>query len=121
MEKLRQIKHWVVEQVLWAEHELKGKSGTEKKAAVVKKLDELIQLPFYLEWVDDILISYFVDQACELLNAQFSHHFDEADISSIQENKIAEDMTSIFLTKIIDQQQEQQEQQATKGADTNGE
>ena len=101
MEKLKQIKKWVVEQVIWAEKELKGKSGQEKKAAVVKKLDELITLPFYLEWVDDILISYFVDQACESLNAQLSHHFEEKNISDEQEQKIAENITGVFFPKSV--------------------
>ncbi len=58
----------VIEQVAWAERELKGKTGSEKKAAVVKKLDDLIKLPAYLEWVDDILIGYLVDKACDMFN-----------------------------------------------------
>ena len=58
----------VIEQVAWAERELKGKTGPEKKAAVVKKLDDLIKLPAYLEWVDDILIGYLVDKACYMFN-----------------------------------------------------
>ena len=58
----------VIEQVAWAERELKGKTGPEKKAAVVKKLDDIIKLPAYLEWIDDILISYLVDKACDMFN-----------------------------------------------------
>ena len=67
MDKITEIKKWVIEQVISSETEING-SGAEKKAAVVKKLDELIKLPFYLEWVDDKIISSLVDQACEKLN-----------------------------------------------------
>ena len=74
---LNQIKKWALEQVLWAEKNLKNKSGEEKKAAVVKKLDDMITLPSSLEWVDDIIIGYIVDKACEKLNALAGHNFGE--------------------------------------------
>ena len=41
-DKLKQIKKWVIENVLWAERELKGKTGPEKRAVIVNKLDDLI-------------------------------------------------------------------------------
>ncbi len=59
----------VIEQVAWAERELKGKTGKQKREAVVKKLDDIITLPAYLEWVDDFLIGYLVDKACEMFNS----------------------------------------------------
>ena len=89
MEKLKQIKRWVIEQVLWAESAMKGKTGAEKKAAVVKKLDDLIQLPFYLEWCDDIVIEWLVDQACDKLNGLIGHNFADTKLSNEQENSIA--------------------------------
>ena len=92
MEKLKQIKNWTVEQVLWAEKELRGKTGAEKKAAVVKRLDDLIQLPFYLEWVDDIIISYLVDQACEKLNAISAHTFADIELNDVDKARIAEEL-----------------------------
>ena len=64
MEKLKQIKKWAIEQVLWAEKELRGKTGAEKRAAVVAKLDDMIKLPSRLEWVDDIILGIIVDNAC---------------------------------------------------------
>ena len=70
-----EVKKFAIEQVLWAEKNLKGKSGAEKKAAVVKKLDDMITLPSYLEWVDDIVIGYIVDKACEKLNIFAGHNF----------------------------------------------
>ena len=68
-DKFKGIVHDVIEQVVWAERELRGKTGAEKKAIVVKKLDDLIVLPAALEWVDDILISYLVDLACNMFNS----------------------------------------------------
>lgn len=61
-------KRMAVEYVIWAETELKGKTGAEKKAAVIKKLDDMITLPGWLEWLDDILIGLFIDKLCTVLN-----------------------------------------------------
>ena len=90
MLNMTQIKAWVIEQVLWAEKNLKGKSGAEKKAAVVQKLDELIKLPFYLEWVDDIIISYLVDVVCSKLNEITQHDFSNLNLNEAQEMELAE-------------------------------
>ena len=68
-DKFKGIVNDVIEQVVWAERELRGKSGAEKKAIVVKKIDDLIVLPATLEWVDDILINYLVDLACNMFNS----------------------------------------------------
>ena len=68
-DKFKRIVNDVIEQVVWAERELRGKSGAEKKAIVVKKLDDLIVLPAALEWVDDILINHLVDLACNMFNS----------------------------------------------------
>ena len=76
-DKFKGIVNDVIEQVVWAERELRGKSGAEKKAIVVKKLDDLIVLPAALEWVDDILISYLVDLACSMFNSM-DEKFEEA-------------------------------------------
>lgn len=89
MDKINEIKKWVIEQVLWAETSLKGKSGTEKKAAVVKKLDDLIKLPYYLEWVDDMVISWLVDQACDKLNYMTRRNFEGLQLSDEVKNGVA--------------------------------
>lgn len=68
-DKFKGIVHHVIEQVVWAERELSGKSGAEKKAIVVKKIDDLFVLPAALEWVDDFLIGYLVDLACNMFNS----------------------------------------------------
>ena len=80
-----EIKKFAIEQVLWAEKNLNGKSGAEKKAAVVKKLDDMIKLPSYLEWVDDVIIGYIVDKACEKLNDFAGHDFGK--VEGILENQ----------------------------------
>ena len=67
------LKSWVVEQVLWAEKNMVGKTGAEKRAAVVAKLDDLLPLPWFLEWMDGPLIGWLVDKACALLNAEKGH------------------------------------------------
>ena len=67
-ETYNKIKVMVVEAVIWAETEFGGRTGEEKKAAVVDKLDTMIVLPFYLEWLDNLLIGYLVDLACEKMN-----------------------------------------------------
>ena len=88
-----EIKKFAIEQVLWAEKNLKGKSGAEKKAAVVKKLDDMITLPSYLEWVDDVIIGYIVDKACEKLNDFAGHNFGELkELTEKQEQELADEI-----------------------------
>ena len=86
---LDNAKKQIVEQVIWAEKELVGKSGADKKKAVIKKLDDLIKLPAYLEWVDDIVISSLVDQACEKLNNLTAHNFKDAAVNEVDKANIA--------------------------------
>ena len=89
---LDNAKKEIVEQVIWAEKNLLGKSGADKKAAVVKRIDDLIKLPPYLEWIDGMIISYLVDQACEKLNAMTAHSFKDVDINEADKAKIASEM-----------------------------
>lgn len=90
--KINEIKAWAIEQVLWAEKNLQGKSGAEKKAAVVKKLDDLIVLPSYLEWIDDIIIGKLVDIVCEKLNVFSEHNIAKLELTAEQEQKIADEI-----------------------------
>ena len=85
-------KKWAIEQVLWAEKNLKGKSGKEKKEAVIKKLDDLITLPGYLEWVDDVVLSWLVDSVCDKLNLLTGHDFERIELSEKQEQEIASEI-----------------------------
>ena len=90
---LKKIKMWTIEQVLWAEKNLKGKSGAERKAAVIKKLDELIVLPSYLEWVDDLILSWLVDKVCDKLNTLTGHNFGNLWLTADRELELAEEIS----------------------------
>ena len=87
---LKQIKEWVMEQVLWAERELKGKPGPEKRAAVVQKVDDMIVLPWWLEWADGPMIGWLVDQACNLLNEAHGHDWENVGGSGEERAVMAE-------------------------------
>ena len=89
---LEQIKLWAIEQVLWAEKTFKGKEGAAKKAEVIKKLDDMIVLPPYLEWVDDMVLSWLVDIVCEKLNFMTGHDFTELELTEQQEQEIADEI-----------------------------
>lgn len=88
-EKIEQIKIWIIEKVIWAEKELDGKTGAEKKSAVVKKIDDMVKLPAYLEWLDDIIIGKIIDSVCKKLNAISGHNFAKLELDAKQEEKIA--------------------------------
>lgn len=89
---MRKLKMWVVEQVLWAEQNMKGKSGKEKRDAVVEKLDAMLKLPAYLEPFDGPIIGFFVDLAVSKLNAFAGHGFGTAALTGAQEEEIAGSM-----------------------------
>ncbi len=89
----KQIKQWTIEQVMWAEKNLKGKNGAEKKKAVIEKLDEMIILPNYLEWVDDIVLSPLVDRICDKLNEVMGHDFGKIQLTETQERDIADEIS----------------------------
>lgn len=91
-EKLQRLKEWIIKQVFWAEKELDGKSGAEKRAAVIKKLDEMITLPGYFEWLDDILIGKAVDTICGKLNTEYGHKFKDVELNAEQEQKLADEI-----------------------------
>ena len=89
------VKRTIVDQVIWAEKELVDKSGSEKKAAVIKKLDDLIKLPASLEWVDDMVLSYLVDQACEKLNTLTAHNFGNVELNNVDKRQVANELKEI--------------------------
>ena len=86
---LKQIREWVMEQVLWAEKNLKGKSGAEKRAAVVQKVDDMITLPWWLEWADGPMIGWLVDSACQLLNDIHGHDWNDIGVSGEERAALA--------------------------------
>ncbi len=86
------IKKTVIEQVMWAEKNLKGKNGAQKRKAVVSKLDEVIKLPPSLEWLDDMILGWLVDRVCDQLNELTRHNFGEWELSETQEREIADEI-----------------------------
>lgn len=86
------VKKFAIEKVMWVEKNLKGKTGQEKKQAVVKMIDDMIKLPACLEWADDLIISYVVDKVCELLNSETNHDFENLKMDASQEKKLASEI-----------------------------
>lgn len=62
------LKLWVVQLVIATEKELPGATGAEKRANVVKQLDEMVKLPWYAEPFDGPAFGLLVDMVCEKLN-----------------------------------------------------
>lgn len=89
MEKIKKLKEWTLEQILWAEKNLKDKDGPAKKKAVLAKLDELIKLPCYLEWMDDLVISWLIDKTCKYLNEITAHNFSGLTADTSLKEKVA--------------------------------
>lgn len=85
-----EIKKFAIEQVLWAEKNLKDSNGQLKREAVIKKLDDMIKLPAYLEWLDNAIIGAIVDKACAKLNEYAGHDFGNAELSQEQEIELAQ-------------------------------
>lgn len=84
----QKMKTWVLEQVVWAEKNLKGKSGAEKRAAVVAKVDEMLVLPWWAEWADSFVISWMIDKICERLNWLTDWKFDDVDLTPERTEKL---------------------------------
>ena len=89
------LKTWVVEQVLWAETNMKDKSGAEKRQAVVDKLDALIPLPWFLEWMDGPLIGWLCDKACALLNAEAGHDWSGLNMTAEACESLAQELPDV--------------------------
>lgn len=79
------LKRCALEQVIWGEESLKGKTGAEKKAAIVQRIDDMIPLkPF-----DGPIIAFVVDAAVAALNGKYGHlwrgaRFGEKDLEKLE-------------------------------------
>lgn len=80
-DKYAECKEKIVAGVRWAESEMKGKTGAEKRAAVVSKIDDWIVLPFWLEFLDGPVIGFLIDKICNALNI-LTDHADWGDIKA---------------------------------------
>lgn len=83
------LKLWVLQMVMEAEAEIPGGTGMEKRAYVVKRLDDIVKLPWYLEPFDGPVFGMLVDLACGKLNLLVGHNWDGAKFTPEQEQKIA--------------------------------
>lgn len=75
-QKYAECKAVIVGYVRRAEAEMKGKSGAEKRAYVVKTLDDSVKLPWLIDDVlnlDGLAIGMLVDRICNALNILTDH------------------------------------------------
>ena len=79
--------------VLWAETELAGKTGKEKRKTVVTKLREMIDWPVIPEFIEaifePILYGFVVDKVCDMLNLLTDGDFKDVVLDEPQTQKVA--------------------------------
>jgi hypothetical protein len=80
--------------VRWAEQELKGKTGAEKRNAVIDKAVALINFPFVPDWIETpierIVYGYLIDQGCRWFNVLGDGSFVGLILSNAQQEKVVE-------------------------------
>ena len=90
-----QIKKLVIENVIWAERELRGRTGTEKKEIVIRKVLENLaaMLPWYIRWAKELiapaLIGRLVDLATRALNFMTGWDFSNVQLTEQQVLELA--------------------------------
>lgn len=67
------LRLWALQIIIEAENRIPGQTGAEKRAYVVKSLDELIRLPLWLEPIDGVIFGMLVDLICDRLNKKVGH------------------------------------------------
>jgi len=94
-DRFLQIKKLVIEAVLWAENELKNKTGAEKKQAVIEKVLAALgsMLPWYVRWgasfVSVDMLSGLVDTAVRSLNFVTGWNFGDTQLAESDICKLA--------------------------------
>lgn len=83
------LKVWALQLVIEAEGAIPGGTGAEKRAYVVKRLDDMVRLPWFLEPFDGPAFGLLVDMACDKLNLLMGHEWDAAELTPEQTRKIA--------------------------------
>lgn len=83
------LKKWALQLVMEAEEAIPGGTGTEKRAYVVARLDDMVRLPWYLEPFDGPAFGLLVDMTCDKLNLLVGHKWDAAKLTPEQTRKIA--------------------------------
>ena len=79
---------WAIDRVLGAEKSMSGKTGAEKRAAVVSILDAMIPLPQKLEGIDDTVIGLVVDWVCDTMNWLTDYDFSKTELDEKQKEKV---------------------------------
>ena len=95
------IAGWAIDRVLGAEKTMPGKSGAEKRAAVVSFLDAMVPLPQKLEGLDDAVIGWVVDWVCEKLNWLTDYDFSRTELDETQKEKLVEVM-NVSVASVAD-------------------
>ncbi|MEG1824357.1 MAG: hypothetical protein RRY12_01235 [Cloacibacillus sp.] len=83
------LKVWVVQQILEAEQTIPGATGTDKRAYVVQRLDDMVKLPWYIEPFDGPAFGVLVDLACDKLNLLCGHDWASVTLTPEQITKVA--------------------------------
>jgi lysozyme family protein len=83
-----QIKKYVIEQVLWAEKNLIGESGSVKREAVITRIADLIDIPVIPNFIEEPIkhaaIGYIIDLAVEKLNWITGYSFTDVELDTRQ-------------------------------------
>lgn len=91
---LNTIKKWIVEQVLWVEQNLKGKTGEEKRKAVIERACDCVDIPLVPEFVERPIkrwvFGMIVDMVVEKLNWLSDWAFGDLKPTKKQVEKLAE-------------------------------
>ena len=95
------IAGWAIDRVLGAEKTMPGKSGAEKRAAVVSFLDAMVPLPQKLEGLDDAVIGWVVDWVCEKLNWLTDYDFSKTELDETQKEKLVE-VLNVSVASVAD-------------------
>jgi hypothetical protein len=84
----------VMDAVMWAERELKGKTGAEKRRRVVEWLIGFINIPFVPEMVETpierIVYGYLIDRVCAWYNLLGEGTFVNLLLTDEQKGKVIE-------------------------------
>jgi len=94
-DRFLQVKKLVIEAVLWAESELRNRTGAEKKQAVMQKVLDTLgsMLPWYVRWATTFvsvdMISSIIDAAVRSLNFMSGWNFGGTELSEDDICKLA--------------------------------
>ena len=83
------LKKWALQLVMEAEEAIPGGTGTEKRAYVVRRLDDMVRLPWFLEPFDGPAFGLLVDLVCDKLNLLAGHDWRAVSLTPEQLEKVA--------------------------------